>query len=728
MKDDSQTTTTMDTPASEPFYILATRPRPDDRTRVLKHGESFAVFDRAGAIRPVGLGELGLFHEGTRFLSAFEPFLERQPPQLLSSTVRRDNVLITDLTNPDFARFPGDLLPRDTVHVFSLAFLWEGSLYVRYRLHNYGSRDLDLLFSLSFAADYADIFEVRGTPRQRRGHRLDPVVSGSAAVLGYEGLDGRIRRTRISFSTPPAELTDSFASFQVRLRPHGEETLTLTAACESGPEAPHTLAFESALERSVAVLEARCSSCATIETSNEAFNEWLERSASDLQMMITETPYGPYPYAGVPWFSTFFGRDGILTAYETLWLDPTLARGVLSFLAATQAREVNPAQDAEPGKIVHELRLGEMAALGEVPFGRYYGTIDATPLFVVLAGAYQERTNDLAFLESIWGHVERALSWIDDYGDQDGDGFVEYSRRSPGGLTSQGWKDSVDSIFHSNGELAEGPIALCEVQGYVYAARREAARLAKLLGHERRAEELERQAEELRERFERTFWCEEISTYALALDGAKRRCQVRTSNAGHVLFSGIAGPNRAWRVAHTLLNESSFSGWGVRTLDSTEARYNPMSYHNGSIWPHDNALIALGMARSGRKDGAVRILSGLFDASTWLDLHRMPELFCGFHRRAHEGPTLYPVACAPQSWAAGAVFLLLQACLGLTLDGAGKQIRFERPELPPQLDRLALRQLQLGDATVDVVLQRYGQDVAVNIERREGEVEVVSVK
>ncbi|MEA2604030.1 MAG: hypothetical protein QOF89_5022 [Acidobacteriota bacterium] len=739
MRDDSQTTTTQDSrPTDEPFYILATSSRPDDRTRVLKHGESFAVFDRAGAIRPVGLGELGLFHEGTRFLSTFEPLLEEQRPQLLSSTVRRDNVLIIDLTNPDLTnpdltnpdleRSAGGLLPRDTVHVFGLGFLWEGTFHARFRLQNYGMRDLDLRFSLRFAADYADIFEVRGTPRQRRGHKLDPVVGGSAATLGYEGLDGWIRRTRISFSMAPEELTDSLASFRLRLAPREEETLTVTVTCESGRETPRILDFGTALERSANAQEERRSCCPVIETSNEPFNEWIERSTADLQMMITETPRGLYPYAGIPWFSTVFGRDGLLTAYEILWFDPVLARGVLSFLAATQAREVNSGQDAEPGKIVHEMRHGEMAALGEVPFGRYYGSVDATPLFVVLAGAYQERTGDLAFLESIWPNVERALSWIDDSGDQDGDGFVEYSRRSASGLTAQGWKDSADSVFYHDGTLAEGPIALCEVQGYVYAARREGARLARLLGRERRAEELDRQAEELRERFERAFWCEEISTYCLALDGAKRSCEVKTSNAGHALFSGIASPNRAWRVAHTLLNESSFSGWGIRTLDSTEARYNPMSYHNGSVWPHDNALIALGMARYGRKDGAVRILSGLFDASTGLDLHRMPELFCGFHRRPHEGPTLYPVACAPQSWAAASVFLLLQACLGLTLDGAGKRISFERPELPPQLDRLALRQLRVGDAEVDVVFQRYGKDVALHIERREGEVEVVVVK
>ncbi|HEY3567133.1 MAG TPA: amylo-alpha-1,6-glucosidase [Thermoanaerobaculia bacterium] len=709
----------------EPYSILATGSRPDERTRVLKHGESFGVFDRGGAIRSEGLGELGLFHRGTRYLNAFEIFLENQRPLLLSSTVRRDNALIVDLTNPDLT---GGGLLRDTIHVFSTSFLWEGVWYARLRLHNYSLQEVEIHLAIRFGADYADIFEVRGTPRKRRGHKLDPVVGRGTAVLGYEGLDGEVRRTRLTFSPPPSELTDSLASFDLRLPPRGEQTLDLTVAFEAGREEPRPVPFTEALERSAATLEARRAGAASVHTSNERFDDWLGRSATDLQMMATETKHGLYPYAGVPWYSTVFGRDGIITAYQNLWNDPALARGVLGFLAATQAKEEDPERDAEPGKIVHEIRHGEMARLGEVPFGCYYGTIDATPLFVMLAGAYWRRTGDRAFLESIWPNVERALDWIDHYGDMDGDGFVEYSRRSSNGLTSQGWKDSFDAIFHRDGKLVEGPVALCEVQGYVYAARRAAALLARLFGQDDHAQKLERRAEELREKFEKDFWCEEISTYALALDGEKRRCEVRASNAGHALLTGIASRPRAWRVAHTLLNESSFSGWGIRTLDANEVRYNPMSYHNGSVWPHDNSLIALGLARYGRKDGAVKVLTGLFEAIQHFDLQRMPELFCGFRQRSHEGPTLYPVACAPQSWAAGAVFLLVEACLGLDIDAPSGKICLDRPELPACIDRLTLRNLRVNDAAVDLVFERYGKDVGAHLGRREGEVEVVVVK
>ncbi len=677
----------------------------------------------------MGLGEQGLYHDGTRRLSRLELLLDGRRPVLLTSTVQRETgVLLADLTNPDLAQGEEVLLPRDTLHVFSASFLWRGTCYTRLRIRNYALHEVAVRLAFSFGTDFADVFEVRGTKRERRGRLLEPVVGRGTVQLAYEGLDGRVRRTRLTFSPPPAEINEARAEFRFPLPPHEERMLYVTILCEDQGEMPRIGSFDEALERAQERLRRHRAGGVEIESSNQQFNAWVERSASDVEMMITDTPEGPYPYAGIPWFSTPFGRDGIITALEMLWLDPRLARGVLSYLAANQAREVVPEQDAEPGKILHERRGGEMAALGEIPFGRYYGSIDATPLFVVLAGAYYERTADHQLVTALWPHVEAALAWIDDYGDPDGDGFVEYERRAAHGLAVQGWKDSFDSVFHADGSLAEGPIALCEVQGYVFAARRAAAALARVLGQEERAKQLERQAEELRQRFEDAFWCEALGTYALALDGAKRPCRVRTSNAGHCLFAGIASPERARRVAQTLLEDAAYSGWGIRTVDSGEVRYNPMSYHNGSVWPHDNALIAAGFARYGLKEAAVRLLSGLFEGSRHFDLYRVPELFCGFHRRQQEGPTLYPVACSPQAWAAGAVFLFLQACLGLAIDAPQRQLRFERPALPPALRTLDIRNLRIGDAVVDLTLDRHARDVALQLGRREGEVQLVTVK
>jgi len=711
------------------WYVLARSPRADDRTRVLKHGETFCLFDRHGDIQHIGIGEHGLYHEGTRFLSRYELSVNGYRPMLLNSTVKKDNTLLTvDLTTPDLYAAGELVIPKGTIHIFRGVMLWQAVHYEHIRIVNYGEQAADLVLDFTFEADYADIFEVRGVKRRQRGKNLPWEQNEHELVMAYTGLDGVSRRTRIVFSMVPDSIDNKCVHFNTRLFPHqGELNLYLSIACDVGDRRTEIRSYNTVMKNYTSVVTTSGTDVADLFTSNEQFNDWINRSIADLHMLITETPRGLYPYAGVPWYNTPFGRDGIITALQSLWIYPQLARGVLAFLAAKQAREVNPEQDAEPGKILHETRLGEMATLGEVPFKLYYGSIDATPLFIVLAGAYYDRTGDRPFVEAIWPNIERALGWIDRYGDIDGDGFVEYHLHSATGLVQQGWKDSDDSVFHQDGSSAAGPIALCEVQGYVYDAKRTAARLARLFGESSRADEWEQQAETLKQRFNQAFWCEDLSTYVIALDSNKRQCRVRTSNAGHTLFSGIADDEYARRVAENLVSDDMYSGWGIRTVANNERRYNPMSYHNGSVWPHDNAIIAMGLARYGFKNKTVKLLTGLFDASIVMDLHRLPELFCGFNRLEGQEPTLYPVACSPQAWASGSVFHMLQACLGLTFSPEKPQLHFDHPMLPDYLHSLQINNLHIGNGIIDLALTHQQTDVGINVTRKEGDVEITVI-
>jgi glycogen debranching enzyme len=711
------------------YYILSTSSLADDRTCVLKDGDTFAVFDRRGDIELLGQGAQGLYHKETRYTSKWVLRLGNERPLLLSSAVREDNAAMTaDLTNPDMAAAGQQFIPRGTLHIERTKFLWKATLYERLRIRNYSVSAIEVSLSIQFGADFADIFEVRGIRRERRGQKLAANVRSGEVILAYRGLDEIVRRAHVDCSPAPKQTTASEIRLQLSLPPRGEQAYVLTVCCDSEENTSRKPKNRASSAATLKPYKAAHEREPLILSGNEQFNDWLNRSTADLHMMITNTAHGPYPYAGVPWFSTAFGRDGIITALETLWALPDLSRGVLAFLAATQAKTIDAENDAEPGKIVHETRRGEMAALKEVPFGCYYGSVDATPLYVVLAGAYLRRTGDVEFIRKIWPNINAALRWIEDFGDADGDGFVEYKRRSNTGLVQQGWKDSNDSVFHSDGVLAEGPIALCEVQGYVYRAKRAAAEIAAVVGEPELSRELRCEADALKQRFEQSFWCEEIGTYALALDGSKKPCLVRSSNAGHCLFAGIAGAEHAETVAHTLLADDSFSGWGVRTLSSREIRYNAMSYHNGSVWPHDNAIIANGLARYGRKSGAVKILSSLLDVSIYLDLHRLPELFCGFERRTGEGPTLYPVACAPQAWAAGAVFMLIQSCLGLEVQASPPRVLFRRATLPDALPKVQIEALPVGGDSVSVVLEKTGKSVGVTVVKKPAPIDIIAIK
>jgi glycogen debranching enzyme len=700
----------------------------DDRTRVLKQGDTFAVFDHYGDIKSGGLGEEGLFHESTRYVSQFVLQLAGQRPFFLGSNVRDDNELLTvALTNPDLEDDAG-WVPLGTLYIALKKFLWEGVLYQELWIKNQGMRPIGASLALHFSADFADIFEVRGMRRGARGADLPPEVASDRVMLAYRGLDGVIRRSRIYFSQAPSQLTSTAARFDLLLEPHQEEVIHVIVGCERDGSMPRLLSVQDARNEAESNREGYKSWSCHLQTSNDQFNGWIDRAAADLYMMTTELPTGPYPYAGVPWFNTPFGRDGIITALECLWLRPNLARGVLAYLASTQAERVVPEEDAEPGKILHETRTGEMAALREMPFGRYYGSVDATPLFIVLAGAYFRRTGDEAFIRSLWSNIEAALAWIDRYGDRDGDGFIEYDRLSASGLLHQGWKDSDDAIFHGDGTFAEPPIALCEVQGYAYAAKRAGARLAAAIGLHEQATHLEQQADTLRKHFEQTFWCKNLATYALALDGKKRVCRVRSSNAGQCLFSSIARPGHARRVARLLMSPDMFSGWGIRTIAASESRYNPVAYHNGSVWPHDNALIAYGFSRYGFGDYALRILKAQFEAALHFDLNRVPELFCGFSLEPDEGPIVYPVACAPQAWSAASVFLLLQSCLGLEINGIEGSVHFTRPRLPATLSELRIHNLEVGAGSVDLRVVNHKEGIGVNVLRRQGRVRIVMVK
>lgn len=675
----------------------------------LKSGNLFMVADSHGDV--VGDGD-GLFLNDTRVLSRFRLRLAGRAPSLLSARVSGDNIVFAShMTNRPLPPIGGTAFPEGVVHIERQRVLWQERLYERIAITSFASARMILPLEIELGVDFVDMFEVRGMKRPRRGRLHEPHTAGNSIVFSYEGLDGVVRRSALFVSDP----IKSFDGHTLRLQATIERGEQAVLHLEVGPGTdirPGETRWRTACARARRSIRKTLRAGASIRASNPVFDEWLHKSRADLALLRTDLETGPYPYAGIPWFSTPFGRDGIITALQVLWLDPSLARGVLAFLARNQATETSAFRDSAPGKILHETRRGEMANLGEIPFAKYYGGVDSTPLFVMLAGAYARRTGDLAFIESIWTSLQKAVGWIESAGDSDHDGFVDYARALGSGLANQGWKDSNDSVFHADGSDPVGPIALVEVQGYVFAAFLEMAEISEMRGDMDSAMAYRRRAEKMRAAIEQRYWMDKRQFYAMALDGRQQVCAVRGSNAGHLLYAGAPSKKRAGAVIDALLAGAFMNGWGIRTLATDEARFNPLSYHNGSVWPHDTALIAAGMARYGERDGVLRLLSGMFEAAVRFDM-RLPELFCGIERKgAGDAPVAYPVACMPQAWAAGAAFMMLQACLGVTIDHR-RGVRVRRPKLPAGVDLLTINGLHVAGRTENLTFQRVGPKVAV---------------
>ncbi len=713
------------------YYVLASSLASRRSNQVLANGQSFAVFEAAGDIIDSPLEAFGFFSSDTRHLSRFEMQIAGATPYFLNSYLSDDRAQFrATLTNPDLGkRHSPDWLPRNSIRVDRGWVLDGDALYHQLSLRNYGAA-VEIEIDFFYGVDFADVFEVRGLHRARRGQMLNPSVEGNRVELRYRGLDNLTRSTELLFDCAPHRIEAQRAVFVQRLK--SGENRKLECRITAGGKSPSNSArvsdgarnFSAAVKERQSELSRFRNGWASISASDSEFESMIRRSVVDLTSIVTRTDGGAFIMAGVPWFATLFGRDSIITALSILPFHPEIATRTLRTLAKLQGDTVNEARDEQPGKIVHEIRSGEMAATGEVPFGRYYGSVDSTPLFLWLYGRCVGSTGDLALANELWPNVERAIEWIERWGDRDGDGYVKYLRETPRGLDNQGWKDSADAIFHHDGELARPPIALAEVQGYVYAACMSVASVAALLGQGQVAARLLTRAAALKRSFERDFWLDREGMIALALDADGRPCRVMASNGAHCLATGLVEGERAAAMCRRLMADDMYSGWGIRTLSRNEQRYNPMSYHNGSVWPHDNAMAALGLARAGDHSGVVKVLDGLFDASGQLNTSSLPELFCGFRREAGLGPVPYPVACYPQAWSAASIFMILQAMLGMRVLGFERRVVFDTHVIPSWLDWLSIDGLKVGDGHVSFVLRHSPNGAAIEVKEKSDGVRV----
>jgi len=728
--------------------------------QVLKHGNRYLLTDSFGDIHPDSRG-LGLYQGDSRSLSCAVLRVGGVRPVLLQTSVGgnyRGSIQMTNPSadrNPDAKVHPLDELVGRTIGIGRERLIGADGYEERVRIVNHAALPASIPLELELGMDGADIFEVRGFPRTERGRLLPIAATDRRVTFRYDGVDGIQYLTHVELSEP-VHAVDPVAEVAADGRNAGA-AMRLGWALTLGPdevrevcwtvwttqrEAPASSRDEAVTRAELAALfpvaprvsgdegaaayHAWERGTTSVASDHELFNLVLKRSVSDLRLLVNDGP-GPgerYVAAGVPWFATLFGRDALIASFQSLAFRPQIAVETLEVLAAHQATEDDPWRDAEPGKILHELRTGELARAGELPHTPYYGSVDSTPLWLILLGATFDWTGDRELVDRLWPNALAALEWIDRYGDHDGDGFVEYERRSERGLLNQGWKDSSDAIRDRTGRAAEAPIALAEVQGYVFDAKRRMASLARVRGETELAARLDAEAEALAARFETAFWVEDQRYYAMALDGDKRQFDAIASNAGQCLWSGIVAPERARDVVDQLLRPSMFSGWGVRTFAAGQPGYNPIGYHTGTVWPHDTSLIAAGFKRYGFDDASNRLAGQMMEAAQRFADYRLPELFCGFDDTASHTPVPYPVACSPQAWAAGASFLFLQTMLGLRAHADRGELELLHPHLPDWIGKVTLTDLRVGDASVDLLFHRWRGTTSAEVLRKVGDLAV----
>jgi glycogen debranching enzyme len=712
---------------------------------VAKSGNLYLLTDQRGDIRIDGRG-LGLYDLDTRILSTSVLRLNGSALTLLRGPHTADGADTIQLTNPELRRNPEDKrqaetsLRRSELSVTRARHI-DGDLREHITVVNYSATVEHLRLDLGLGVDMADIFEVRGYPRPKRGTLLPIVLDGDRATFAYDGLD-RARRTTTVIATdarldpiPDQEAwpgASVLATWSLTLEAGARATIGWQVTASEDDDGAGIVGSVSGSarpthRRTPTPAGERPFDAPRIQSDHELLDRTLVRSLADLATLRNDGPGEGESYlaAGIPWFATLFGRDSLIAGLETVAFMPSLAKATLEVLGRLQATRDDPWHDAEPGKILHEMRAGEMARAGETPHDAYYGSIDSTPLWLILLAETHAWTGDDALLDRLWPNALAALGWIEDSGDLDGDGFIEYQRRSKLGLLNQGWKDSGDSVRHLDGRPATGPIALAEVQGYVFAAYRSVARLARHRGDLALAERLDVAAATLQSRFEAAFWLPDAHFYAMALDGEKRPVASITSNPGQALWTGIISPERAALVAERLLAPDMFSGWGIRTFASGQIGYNPVGYHTGSIWPHDNAIIAAGLKANGAAEGANLLAGRLIESAQWFPDLRLPELFCGFAREDVGAPVAYPVACSPQAWAAAAPFYLLHTMLGLRANAAAKRLELLRPTLPEWLGKLTITGLPVGDDSVDLLVHRWRGRTSAELLGRRGSIEVI---